>query len=88
MSTGYINIQIDKGKQLGRYKQFYIERDNWNVVCKIPIHAILNDCTDTQARQGKNHYGIGAEYTGGVRVPDNYYADTLKQDRKYFRFFQ
>ncbi len=69
---------------MGQYTHFYIQRDNWQVVCKIAIHGILNDCTDGHAKQGKNHYRIGAEYSTGALAPADYYADTLEQDRMYF----
>ncbi len=82
MSRSSINIQIDKGSQVGRYQLFTIQRDNWNTVCEVPIYGALTDCLDRHARQGNNHYRIGAKASGAVWTPDNYYANTLEQDRK------
>ncbi len=77
LSTRSINIQVDRGSQLGEYTHFFIQRDNWDIACRIPVHGILTDCTDSQARQGNNHYRIGAEYSTGMWVPGDYYVDTL-----------
>ncbi len=60
LSRGSINIQIDKGPDLGLYQYFIIRRANWATACNIPIYATLNDCTDQHAAQGRNHYRIGA----------------------------
>ncbi len=83
LSTRSINIQIDRGSDLGLYQRFTIRRDNWNTVCNIPIYATLTDCTDGHAQQGNNHYRIGARYATGSWVPSSYYADTLQQDRMH-----
>ncbi len=87
LSKRSINIQIDKGSELGKYTEFFVEREMWyEGVCKIPIHGILNDCTDGHARQGSNHYRIGADYATGTWSPDDYYVDTLQEDRTHFKF--
>ncbi len=39
------------------------------------------------AAQGRNHYRIGAWYNEGSWIPDNYYADTVQQDRAFFLRF-
>ncbi len=80
---GSINIQIDKGPDLGLYQYFTIHRANWETACNIPIYATLTDCADKHAAQGRNHYRIGARYNEGSWIPDNYYADTLQQDRTF-----
>ncbi len=84
LSTRSINIQIDRGSDPGQYHLFTIRRDNWDTACNIPVHGILTDCTDGHARHGNNHYRIGASFPGGSWVPDNYYANTLQQDRTHF----
>ncbi len=83
LSTKSINIQIDRGSDLGLFQLFTIRRDNWDTACNIPIYATLTDCTDRHARKGNNHYRIGARYDTGAWVPDNYYADTLQHDRMH-----
>ncbi len=72
---------MQKGHPIGKYQRFTIQAENWATVCKIAIHGVLDDCTDRHARTGSNHYRIGAEYDGGSWIPDNYYADTLQEDR-------
>ncbi len=84
LSTRSINIQIDKGSQLGRYQHFFVQRPSGPDICRIAVNRILNDCTDGHATQGNNHYRIGADYPTGVWSPDSYYANTLQQDRTHF----
>ncbi len=67
---------------MGLFQTFTIERTNWQMACKIPIYATLNDCTDSHATKGRNHYRIGADYAWGSWVPSDYYATTLQQNRK------
>ncbi len=84
LSTRSVNIQIDKGSQIGPYTHFFIQRGNGHTICTIPTHGILTECTDGHAKQGKNHYRIGAEYSTGTWFPDNYNTNTLQQDRTHF----
>ncbi len=84
MSTRSINIQVDKGPDIWIYHTFTIRRDNWQTACNIPVNAILNDCTDNYARQGRNHYRIGADFQHGGMVPRNFYANTLQHNRTHF----
>ncbi len=85
LSKTSINIQIDKGKNVGLFQRFTIRRTNWKDACYLPIYATLNDCTDRHARQGKNHYRIGARYATAGWTPSNYYTNTLHQDRMFCR---
>ncbi len=82
MSRKSINIQIDKGNDLGSYQLFTIQRENGDTVCDVPIYGALTDCLDSHARQGKNHYRIGAKSKTATSVINSYYAKTLEQDRK------
>ncbi len=84
LSTRSINIQIEKGSQAGPYQNFLIQRENWDYICKIPVHGVLTDCTDSHARQGNNNYHIGANYPSVSWSPEDHYGETLQQDRKYY----
>ncbi len=81
VSTRSINIQIDNGSDLGLFQWFTIRRENWNDACNIPIYGTLTDCTDGHAQHGRNLYRIGARYSTGSWMSQEYYADTLPQER-------
>ncbi len=66
------------------YQWFTVRRDNFDTACNIPIYATLTDCTDRHARQGNNHYRIGARYDSGAWASSHYYIDTLQQDRMFY----
>ncbi len=82
MSTSSINIQVDKGSEVGEYTTFNVVMKQR--ICEIPINWVLTECTDSHASQGRNNYKIGATRVGGMLFPQDYYASTLQEDRMNF----
>ncbi len=80
LSNTSINIQVDKGDNVGQFETFDIYKGPF-AMCHIPIYGVLRECTDNQAKPGPNEYGIGATGPSSTSWPKDYTTYTLDQNR-------
>ncbi len=77
---------MDKGYDPGLYEYFTVQDVHLAMICRIPVHGVLNDCTDQHASPGRNELRIGAEFHSGAAMWRPYFVDTLPHDRTFFSF--
>ncbi len=80
LSNTSINVQVDKGDNVGQFETFVIYKGPF-LWCTIPIYGVLRECTDNQAKHGQNEYGIGADSPSSTSWPKDYTTYTLDQNR-------
>ncbi len=82
LSNTSINIQVDKGDNVGQFETFDIYKGPF-AMCHISIYGVLRECTDNQAKPGPNEYDIGATGPSSTSWPKDYTTYTLDQNRTF-----